>query len=143
LRYGARPAAVARLVGCHRSTIWREQERAKPYGLRAYIADFGQRFYDRFRRNAGVARRKLGSNYNCPAWLHVRQGLAAHQSPQEIAGRLALLCLPLGGHLDHPAYVSHETIYCAIYAMRPTQPVATRHLREHQWPAASVLAQRD
>lgn len=117
LRHGARAAAVARFVGCHRSTIWREQERAKSYGFRTYAADFGQRFYDRSRRNAGLARRKLGPDYNCPAWLHVRQGMAARHSPQEIAGRLALVCRSLGGHLDHPAYVSHETIYCAIYAM--------------------------
>ena len=64
-----------------------------------------------------MARRKLGANLNSPAWLHVREGLAAHRSPQEIAGRLALLCCPSGSHLRHPAYVSHETIYCAIYAL--------------------------
>lgn len=117
LRWGARPAAVARLIGCHRSTIHREQQRARSFGFRPYAAEFGQRFYERSRRNAGLARRKLGSNFDSPAWRHVRQGLAAHQSPQEIAGRLALVCRPLGGRLDHPAYVSHETIYCAIYAM--------------------------
>ena len=117
LRFGGRQSAVARLVGCHRSTIWRELKRAKSFGLRAYIADFGQRFYVRSRRRAGFARRKLGADLNCPAWLHVRQGLAAGHSPQEIAGRLALVCRPFGNHLDHPAYVSHETIYCAIYAM--------------------------
>jgi IS30 family transposase len=42
LRLGARQSAVARLVGCHRSTICRELTRAKSFGLRSYIADFGR-----------------------------------------------------------------------------------------------------
>lgn len=117
LRYGASQAGVARYLGCHRSTICRELARARTLGFSNYFADFGQRFHDQARRRAGKARRKLGSDLNSPAWRLVRDGLAAHRSPQEIAGRLALLCRPFGNHLDHPAYVSHETIYCAIYAM--------------------------
>ena len=117
LRWGANQSAVAGLLGFHRCTISREVRRAQSFGLTAYVADFGQRFYAACRRRAGLARRKLGPDMSCPAWLHVLQGLAAHRSPQEIAGRLARSFFIPGSHLRHPAYVSHETIYCAIYAM--------------------------
>lgn len=117
LRHGASQAGVARYLGCHRSTICRELARARTLGFLTYFADFGQRFHDQARRRAGKARRKLGTDLNSPAWRLVRDGLAARRSPQEIAGRLALLCRPFGNHLDDPAYVSHETIYCAIYAL--------------------------
>lgn len=117
LRHGANQAGIARYLGCHRSTICRELARTRTLGFSSYFADFGQRFHDQARRRAGRARRKLGTDLNSPAWRLVRNGLAAHRSPQEIAGRLARLCRPFGNHLDHPAYVSHETIYCAIYAM--------------------------
>jgi IS30 family transposase len=117
LRLGGTQAGIARLIGCHRTTIWREARRGRSMGPAVYMAEFGQRFYTRSRRRAGLARRKLGSDLSCPAWLHVRSGLAAGHSPQEIAGRLASSCIIPGSHLQDPAYVSHETIYCAIYAM--------------------------
>lgn len=118
LRHGARPAGVARYLGCHRSTVSREVARAGTYGFRTYAAEFGQRYKVRCRRLAARSRRKLGSELDSPAWQHVRQGLAAKRSPQEIAGRLALMCQDAGvDHLRHEAYVSHETIYCAIYAL--------------------------
>lgn len=118
LRLGVRPATIASALGRHRSTICREIARARSFkGTSTYIAHFGDLHAQQARRLAGLARRKLGTDLNSPAWLHVRQGLAAGLSPQIIAGRLALACRPCGSHLDHPAYVSHETIYCAIYAM--------------------------
>lgn len=117
VRMGASSGSVARLLGRHRSTISRELQRARSLGFNAYVADFGQRFYARSRRRAGLARRKLGPDLNCPAWLHVRASLRAGLSPQEIAGRLARSCIMPGSHLLLPTYVSHETIYCAIYAM--------------------------
>jgi IS30 family transposase len=116
-RLGVSPCAVSSLLGRHRSTVWRELRRARSLGMEVYVAEFGQRLYGRARRRAGLARRKLGSDLNCPAWVHLRAGLAAHLSPQEIAGRLAKSCIIPGSHLRHPAYVSHETIYCAIYAL--------------------------
>ncbi len=118
VRLGASPAAIARFLGRHRSTICREIRRARSYnGASSYVAHFGQLYSERARKRAGMARRKLGSNFSSLAWLHVRQGLAAGLSPQVIAGRLADSCLIPRSHLHHPAYVSHETIYCAIYAM--------------------------
>lgn len=118
LRHGARQTGVARYLGCHRSTVSREVGRAAVSGFRTYVAEFGQQHRVRCRRRAGQSRRKLGTQYDSPAWQHVREGLAARRSPQEIAGRLALMSKAAGvDHLSHEAYVSHETIYCAIYAL--------------------------
>jgi IS30 family transposase len=117
LRMGVSQAAIARELGRPRSTISREVKRARSFGLSVYIADFGQRFHDRCRRAAGLARRKLPPDLSGPAWQHLRSGLAAGLSPQEIAGRLRRSCIMPGSHLRLPSYVSHETVYCAIYAM--------------------------
>lgn len=118
LRLGVSPAAIATFLGRHRSTVCREIARARSFkGASSYIAHFGELHAQQARRQAGLARRKLGSDPSSPAWIHVRQGLAAGLSPQIIAGRLARSCLPAGSHLQHPAFVSHESIYCAIYAM--------------------------
>ena len=117
-RLGARPAAIASFLGRHRCTVGREISKACGFKrTSAYSAHFGQLHAQHARRQAGLARRKLGANLNSPAWLQVRRGLAAGMSPQVIAGRLARSCWPAGSHLQHPSYVSHETIYCAIYAM--------------------------
>lgn len=117
LRYGVSRSAIASLLGCHRSTVGREIRRASSFGFRTYAADFGHRFYVQSRRRAGLSRRKLGPDLSSPAWQHVFSGLASHMSPQEIAGRLRRCCIMPGGHLHDPRYVSHETIYCAIYAL--------------------------
>jgi IS30 family transposase len=118
VRLGASTAAIASFLGRHRCSISREIHRARSFkDSSRYVAHFGQLYCERARRRAGLARRKLGSDFSCPAWLHVRHGLAAGLSPQNLAGRLALSCPVPGSHLQHPAYVSHETIYCAIYAM--------------------------
>jgi transposase, IS30 family len=116
-RHGASCASIARYLHRHRSTISREFSRARSFGVRSYVAHFGQRYYCASRRRAGLARRKLGLDLDSAAWQHVRSGLALHRSPQEIAGRLRQSCFIPGSHLLLPTYVSHETIYCAIYAM--------------------------
>jgi transposase, IS30 family len=117
-RLGALPSAIASFLGRHRSTVCREIARARAFkGASTYVAHFGELQAQHARRRAGLARRKLGADLSSPAWQHVRQGLAAGMSPQVISGRLARCCWPAGSHLLHPAYVSHETIYCAIYAM--------------------------
>jgi len=117
LRYGVSRSAIASLLGRHRSTVCRELRRATSFGFRCYAADFGQRFYSQARRRAGLSRRKLGSDLSSPAWQHVFSGLASHMSPQEIAGRLRRSSIMPDSHLHDSRYVSHETIYCAIYAM--------------------------
>ena len=117
LRHGASAGGIAAALNCHRSTVWRELRRARTNGTTAYVAHFGQLAAERARRRSGLARRKLGPDLGSPAWQHLRAGLAARCSPQEIAGRLRLSCIMPGSHLRDPRYVSHETIYCAIYAM--------------------------
>jgi transposase, IS30 family len=116
-RLGVLPSHIGRFLGRHPGTIGREITRAKSFGTQAYIAHFGQRYYSNARLHAGLARRKLGSDLHSPAWQHVRAGLALRRSPQEIAGRLRESCFIPGSHLHLPEFVSHETIYCAIYAL--------------------------
>jgi len=110
-------AQIARQAGLHRSSVGREIERGLSHssgGL--YLAEFGQRAHDQARRDAGLARRKLGADFASPAWRNVLAGMRMHKSPDQIAGELRLLD-PLHGLLPPaPGYVSRETIYCAIYA---------------------------
>lgn len=118
LQMGLSHASVARMLGRNRSTIGREIQRSHALGsFRVYAAHFGQQFYGRGRIRAGRARRKLSLDFSCPAGQHIRQALAAGRSPQEIAGRIRSACIIPGSHLRDPTYVSHETIYCAIYAL--------------------------
>lgn len=128
-RHGVSAAGIARCIGRHRSTVCREFSRAKSFGISSYIAHFGQRYYLSSRRRAGLARRKLGPDFDSPAWQQVRSGLAARRSPQEIAGRLRDSCFIPGSHLLLPTYVSHETIYCAIYAL-PRGTLRTELVRQ-------------
>lgn len=116
-RHGVSQAGISRFLRRSRSTVCREFSRARSYGVGTYIAHFGQRYYSACRRRAGLARRKLGPDPSTALWQEVRAGLALHRSPQEIAGRLRSSCFIPGSHLRHPSYVSHETIYCAIYAL--------------------------
>lgn len=117
MHHGAAAAAVARLAGFHRSTIYREIKRAKRSGWSVYNAHFGQLARELGRKRAGLARRKLGPNLGTPLWQHVLAGLHASWSPEQIAGRLRLVP-DLINPSSRPVFsVSHETIYCAIYAM--------------------------
>ena len=105
LRLGVTQSGLAQALGRPRSTISREVARAKSFGLSSYIADFGQRFHDRCRRASGLARRKLPPDLSGPTWQHLRCGLAAGLSPQEIAGRLRRSCMIPGSHLRLASYV--------------------------------------
>ena len=116
--------AIARKLGISRSTISREINRgkAKPTALAGdYQAGVAQARSQQRRRDAGAVRRKLGSDTQSPLWRTVIDGLRCRWSPQQIAGKLpemnksaslAAQALPPGA-----LSVSHETIYCAIYAM--------------------------
>jgi IS30 family transposase len=115
---------IARKLNLSRSTIHREINRSKsePTALaRDYQAGAAQ-LRSQGRRGAGAAaRRKLGRDTDSPLWRTVQNGLRCHLSPEQIAGKLprmnkaaikAGLAMP-----EQPMSVSHETIYCAIYAM--------------------------
>ncbi len=104
LESGFSQAAAAQLLGWHRSTISREVRRgATGSGYRARV---GQDAADVGRARPKV--RKLESN---PALLaEVLEGLKQRYSPEQIAGRLRL------DFPDDPEmWVSHETIYQALY----------------------------
>jgi IS30 family transposase len=95
--------------------------------------EFGRRHYAQARRRAGLARRKLGPDLNSPAWQHLIQGQRRDLSPEIIAGRLRTFD-PRGSM--HPLYVSHETMYRAIYGL-PRSPVKTE-LVSHLWQSRAA-----
>ena len=105
LNGGQVPAQIARLLGRHRSTIAREIARGMTSGG-SYRAIRGQCEYET--RMARPKVRRLEAN---PALLaQVLSGLKKRYSPRQIAGRLRL------DFPDDPEmWVSHETIYQAIY----------------------------
>jgi len=116
LLLGHSQRSVAAALEVSPSTISREVRRAKVKGSWRYFALFGQRARAAGRKRAGRARRKLGGDLRSPCWQHVLAGLRRGWSPQQIAGRLkAMDCAANDPSLSTP-YVSHETIYCAIYA---------------------------
>jgi len=115
---------IARQLGLSRSTINREINRSKatPTALACdYQAGIAQRRSGEQRSAGGAARRKLGSDLESPLWRTVLSGLRSNWSPQQIAGKLPRMnkaAIQAGQVLPAPPMsVSHETIYCAIYAM--------------------------
>ena len=122
--------AIALKLGWSHSSISRELNRAKrePSALASsYQAGAAQLRSRALRVRAGAARRKLGADMHTPLWRTVLCGLRCNWSPEQIAGKLrAMNTLDLtskniakSAHLlsHDPLSVSHETIYCAIYAM--------------------------
>lgn len=104
LEDGYSPNDAARLLGRHRDTIRREMRRGHT-GV-GYRARIGQDYADTKRKRAKA--RKLQEN---PALLaEVVSRLEKRDSPVQVAGRL---------RLDYPndpeMWVSHETIYQALY----------------------------
>lgn len=108
--------SIAKLLGVSPSTICREIKRAVASGVTQYVAAFAQVGAQVRREQGARTRRKLGDDLTSPYWRTVMAGLRAHWSPQQIAGRIKAFGLlsPYKGQ-ERP-YVSHETIYCAIYA---------------------------
>jgi transposase, IS30 family len=114
LRLGHGCRSIATTLGFSPSTISREIRRGsgQPFGYEARVGQFVAR---RRRRSASRQRRKLGTNLRSPRWRAVLAGLRRGWSPQQIAGRLRFM---LSEHERRASLsVSHETIYCAIYAM--------------------------
>ena len=114
--------AIARQLNFHHSSVSHEVSRAKTCATApaaSYLAGRAQARSVARRAAAGVARRKLGADVKTPLWRTVVDGLRCHWSPEQIAGKLprmnraATLSPP---HLADKLSVSHETIYCAIYA---------------------------
>ena len=119
---------IARRLDFSRSTINREINRSKvsPVAPAAnYQAGFAQARSRAQRCAAGAARRKLGADMSTSLWKTVLAGLRCRWSPQQISGKLPRMkkvssqateeSLPAAQ--PAPLSVSHETIYCALYAM--------------------------
>jgi IS30 family transposase len=109
LASGATQTAVARAIGVHRSSICRERQRGLVAGSPRYFAVIGQRTRESRCNSAALARRKLDTAGAWPYWRLVLPFLHLGRSPQQISGRLRLMA--------STPNISHETIYCDIYAM--------------------------
>lgn len=104
LEHGYTPTRAAALMGRHRHTIAREIARGQTHSV--YRASVGQDVADAGRRRPKV--RKLEASAVLRA--EVLRRLEARDSPEQIAGRLRK------DFPDDPEmWVSHETIYQAIY----------------------------
>ncbi|NYE69096.1 IS30 family transposase [Microlunatus parietis] len=106
LRDQWRPAAIARALGVHRSTVKREIEAGSVDGR--YRPKIAQRLADERRRRPKSDRVKIRPGTEL--WDELIARLNAKQSPEQIAGRLAL---DFAGR--DAMQVSHETIYQALY----------------------------
>jgi len=112
---GLTAAAIARMLGRHRSTIGREIRRngtPRDGCYRPQLADWyacGRR--SRSRRNR---------QFTETEWTRIRALLREDWSPEQIAGRL---------RLDQALAISHETIYRYIWADKRAGGTLHQHLR--------------
>ena len=112
--------AIARQLNFHHSTVCREVIRAKDCATASaanYRAGVAQERSVARRALGGRARRKLGADVTTPLWRCVLSYLRCHWSPEQIAGKLPRMNKPTQHPPDKLLCVSHETIYCAVYAM--------------------------
>jgi IS30 family transposase len=115
VKAGYSAARIAELLGRARSTITRELDRGQSTGRGRYRAVIAQGRVDQNRRRAGRPA-KLVPGHRLFAEVVTR--LAQRHSPEQIAGRLRR------DFVDDPEmWVSHETIYQALY-VRPKSELA-------------------
>ncbi|MCH7808708.1 MAG: IS30 family transposase [Planctomycetes bacterium] len=115
-RQGYRPAAIARALGRHRSTISREVRRnSKDRGGRVYRPDLADDFA-RWRRGRSRRNRQFGWEQ----WELVAKCLEKQWSPEQITGRFKR---------DGLLSISHETIYRYVWDDRRRGGTLYRHLR--------------
>src|SRR5215210_7494145 len=117
VKAGYSPARIAGVLGRHRSTICRELDRGRPDGPGRYRAILAQQQLSQNRRRAGrPAKLVPGSRL----FAAVVERLGKRHSPEQIAGRLRR------DFPDDPEmWVSHETIYQALY-VRPRSELANQ-----------------
>lgn len=112
---GLAPAAIARVLGRHRSTVTREVRRNRAHSdgtYRPQLADW----YARGRRT--LSRRN--HQFSSAAWAQVQELLREDWSPDQVAGWLRRFGL---------LRISHETIYRYIWAEKQTGGTLYQHLR--------------
>jgi IS30 family transposase len=114
-RDGLSPAAIARTLGRHRSTILREVQRNQARSDGTYRPQLAE-WYARGRRSHS----RRNQQFSGADLQRIRALLAEHWSPEQVAGRLRL-----EGRLQ----ISHETIYRYIWADKAAGGTLYTHLR--------------
>jgi transposase, IS30 family len=114
-RDGLSPAAIARTLGRHRSTILREVQRNQARSDGTYRPQLAEWYACSRRSHSRRNRQFSGADLR-----RVRALLAEHWSPEQVAGRLRL-----EGRLQ----ISHETIYRYIWADKAAGGILYTHLR--------------
>lgn len=117
-RRGLRPAAIARVMGRHRSSIGRELRRNQSHSDGTYRPELAE-WYARGRRS----RSRRNTQFTAADWTRIEALVRTDWSPEQIAGRLRLT-----GVLR----ISHETIYRRIWRDKRDGGDLYRHLRGAQ-----------
>lgn len=112
---GLPPAAIARLLGRHRSTIGREVRRNRAHSDATYRPQLAD-WYARGRRSRSRRNRRFGA----ADWDRIQALLREDWSPEQVAGWLKRHRL---------LRISHETIYRYIWADLRQGGTLHRHLR--------------
>jgi IS30 family transposase len=112
---GLPPAAIARVLGRHRSTIGREVRRNRAHSDATYRPQLAD-WYARGRRS----RARRNRRFTAVAWARVQALLREDWSPEQVAGWLRRR-----GELA----ISHETIYRYIWADKRRGGTLHQHLR--------------
>lgn len=115
-RQGLSVAAIAHILGRHRSTIGREIRRNSTHPDGYYRPDRAQEA-----TNGRRSRSRRNSHFSSDAWALVEHLLRADLSPEQISGLLARLKL---------LQISHETIYRYIWRNKDKGRDLHRRLRQ-------------
>lgn len=119
LRQGFSQSQIARTLGRHRSTVSRELERNKCYGV-----DLSYRFSRAHRKTVARRRRsRRNRHYTDQDFAIVRRLLRKQWSPEQIVGIIRRFKL-----MDRR--LSHETIYQYIWRDKAAGGTLWRHLRQ-------------
>src|SRR5260370_30153572 len=112
---GLTPAAIARVLGRHRSTIGREVRRNQAHSDGSYRSPLAD-WYARGRRS----RSRRNRRFSASDWERIQALVREDWSPEQVAGRL---------RLDQELAISHETIYRYIWADKRAGGTLHQHLR--------------
>jgi IS30 family transposase len=112
---GLAPAAIAPVLGRHRSTISRECARNGTPRDGCYRPQLAE-WYARGRRS----RSRRNQRFSASDWARIQALVREDWSPEQIAGRL---------RLDQELRISHETIYRYLWADKRQGGQLYRHLR--------------
>jgi len=116
LRAGVSQKSIARQLGLHRITVWREVKRNKGSGIQ-YDVRIAQGHVRRRRKNANARGDKIKNDKKLKAFIIKK--LRLYWSPEQIAGRLRLS--------KGRTVICHETIYRFIYRQAPELICYLRH----------------